>query len=49
MPINFASVLRVCCLRYLSMRTKKGASVLDVSREPAAAVNEARLLIQQTV
>ena len=27
MPTNFASFLRVCCLRYLSMRSEKGTSV----------------------
>jgi predicted DNA-binding ribbon-helix-helix protein len=51
MPTNFASFLRVCCLRYLSMRTEKekGASVPDAMPELAGAVNETRPRILKTV
>ncbi|MFL9901103.1 ribbon-helix-helix domain-containing protein [Paraburkholderia fungorum] len=49
MPTNFASFLRVCCLRYLSMRTEKGAGVADATPEPAAALNEARPRILKKV
>lgn len=49
MPTNFASFLRVCCLRYLSMRTEKGANVSGAAPELAAAVNEAKPRILKTV
>ncbi|ASL45340.1 hypothetical protein bAD24_I17860 [Burkholderia sp. AD24] len=49
MPTNFASFLRVCCLRYLSMRTEKGATVSGTAPEPTAAVNEARPRMLKTV
>ncbi|MFM0337663.1 ribbon-helix-helix domain-containing protein [Paraburkholderia fungorum] len=49
MPTNFASFLRVCCLRYLSVRTEKGTSAPDSAPEPALAVGEARPRILKTV
>jgi predicted DNA-binding ribbon-helix-helix protein len=49
MPTNFASFLRVCCLRYLSMRTEKSASVADAMPELAASTNEARPRMLKTV
>jgi predicted DNA-binding ribbon-helix-helix protein len=49
MPTNFASFLRVCCLRYLSMRAEKGASVPDTVPEMPAATHEARPRILKTV
>jgi predicted DNA-binding ribbon-helix-helix protein len=49
MPTNFASFLRVCCLRYLSMRAEKGSSAPDAAPEPAAEVSEARPRILKTV
>lgn len=49
MPTNFASFLRVCCLRYLSMRTAKGAEVSVAVPEPAAAASEPRARILKTV
>src|ERR1700761_8112050 len=48
MPTNFASFLRVCCLRYLSMRAAGGTSTAEVSPEPATA-NEIRPRILKTV
>lgn len=49
MPTNFASFLRVCCLRYLSTRAERGARSPDAAPEPAAAVNDARPRILKTV
>jgi predicted DNA-binding ribbon-helix-helix protein len=49
LPTNFASFLRVCCLRYLSMRAQKDAGVGDAPPEPAAAVNDTRPRILKTV
>ncbi|MFL9905982.1 ribbon-helix-helix domain-containing protein [Paraburkholderia sp. RL17-337-BIB-A] len=49
MPTNFASFLRVCCLRYLSMRTEKATSVSDATPEPATVVNETRPRILKKV
>lgn len=60
LPTNFASFLRVCCLRYLSMRTRggnaeqtakeeRGANASDALPELAAAMNEARPRILKTV
>ncbi len=55
MPTNFASFLRVCCLRYLSMRKDSGTNAPDVPNVPdaapelAAAVNETRPRILKTV
>jgi predicted DNA-binding ribbon-helix-helix protein len=49
MPTNFASFLRVCCLRYLSMRKEGGASIPDPAPELAATLNEARPRILKTV
>ena len=49
MPTNFASFLRVCCLRYLSMRTEKGDSAPDAVPEPASVLNETRPRILKTV
>ncbi|WGS48721.1 ribbon-helix-helix domain-containing protein [Paraburkholderia sp. D15] len=49
MPTNFASFLRVCCLRYLSMRTEKGAGLAEPAPELAAAVNDSRPRMLKTV
>lgn len=49
MPTNFASFLRVCCLRYLSMRTEKEASPGDTPPGLTAAASEARPRILKTV
>ena len=48
MPTNFASFLRVCCLRYLSMRAASGTSSPEVSVDPVTA-NEIRPRILKTV
>jgi predicted DNA-binding ribbon-helix-helix protein len=48
MPTNFASFLRVRCLRYLSMRAANGTSSPEVSADPVAA-NEIRPRILKTV
>lgn len=49
MPTNFASFLRVCCLRYLSMRKENGTNATDVTPELATIVNETRPRILKTV
>jgi predicted DNA-binding ribbon-helix-helix protein len=49
MPTNFASFLRVCCLRYLSMRTEKEVSAGDTPPGLTAAASEARPRILKTV
>jgi predicted DNA-binding ribbon-helix-helix protein len=51
LPTNFASFLRVCCLRYLSMRKDSGAGIEDLAPELAAAGvgNEARPRMLKTV
>ncbi|SDQ69412.1 Predicted DNA-binding protein, contains Ribbon-helix-helix (RHH) domain [Paraburkholderia fungorum] len=49
MPTNFASFLRVCCLRYLSMRKENGTNATDATPELAAVVNETRPRILKTV
>lgn len=49
MPTNFASFLRVCCLRYLSMRKEIGTGAADTTPELPAAVNEGRPRILKTV
>jgi predicted DNA-binding ribbon-helix-helix protein len=54
LPTNFASFLRVCCLRYLSMRTEKKdvdepGAVPGLAASAAAAASEARPRILKTV
>lgn len=49
LPTNFASFLRVCCLRYLSRRTEKRADVADTLPEPAAGPSETRPRMLKTV
>ncbi|HEY1998367.1 ribbon-helix-helix domain-containing protein [Paraburkholderia sp.] len=49
MPTNFASFLRVCCLRYLSMRSANGAATPDPAVADAATVNDLRPRILKTV
>jgi predicted DNA-binding ribbon-helix-helix protein len=49
LPTNFASFLRVCCLRYLSMRTEKGANAGDTPPGVTAVVNEVKPRILKTV
>jgi predicted DNA-binding ribbon-helix-helix protein len=52
MPTNFASFLRVCCLRYLSMRGETTSGVngtAETRPELAAAVNDTRPRILKTV
>lgn len=49
MPTNFASFLRVCCLRYLSMRKENGVNLPEASPELAVPVTEARPRILKTV
>jgi len=49
MPTNFASFLRVCCLRYLSMRKENSTNAAEATPELAAAVNETRPRILKTV
>jgi predicted DNA-binding ribbon-helix-helix protein len=49
MPTNFASFLRVCCLRYLSMRADKDQRVPQTKADTSAAVvNDAGLRILRT-
>jgi predicted DNA-binding ribbon-helix-helix protein len=48
-PTNFASFLRVCCLRYLSMRAEKDTRAGDASPELGPAVNETRPRMLKTV
>jgi len=48
MPTNFASFLRVCCLRYLSMRGANGANAPGPAADLVAA-NEVRPRILKTV
>ena len=48
MPTNFASFLRVCCLRYLSMRTANGTNSREVSDDPVLA-SEIRPRMLKTV
>ena len=48
MPTNFASFLRVCCLRYLSMREASGAKTTNTAADPAP-VSEQRPRILKTV
>ena len=48
-PSNFASFLRVCCLRYLSMRTEKDVDEPGAVPGPAAVPSEARPRILKTV
>lgn len=49
MPTNFASFLRVCCLRYLSMRSANGTATPDPAVADAATVNDLRPRILKTV
>jgi predicted DNA-binding ribbon-helix-helix protein len=48
MPTNFASFLRVCCLRYLSMREASGGASTHTATDPAS-VSEQRPRILKTV
>ncbi|MFM0297444.1 MULTISPECIES: ribbon-helix-helix domain-containing protein [Paraburkholderia] len=53
LPTNFASFLRVCCLRYLSMRTEKDVDEPGAVPGPAASASavasEAKPRILKTV
>jgi predicted DNA-binding ribbon-helix-helix protein len=49
LPTNFASFLRVCCLRYLSMRAEKEMSAGDTPPGVFVAVNEVKPQIPKTV